>query len=130
MAFSDPIAQLLTTIRNAKDAQHRYCEGAYSNQNLSIVKILHENGFILKYETEKEARKIIIFLKYTKGRKSIIHGLKRVSTPGVRKYVKNENIPSIFGGIGISIISTSKGVMDNKKARELNVGGELICSIW
>ncbi len=130
MTVNDPIADLLTRIRNAKSAQHRFVDASLSKMNGSIAKILKDNGFIENFLTNEKTHKIRIFLKYTKNRESVIHGLKRVSSPGLRKYVPYTRIPKIFGGIGCAVLSTSKGVVDNAAARDLKVGGELLCYVW
>jgi small subunit ribosomal protein S8 len=129
MAFSDPIAELLTRIRNSKGAKQRFLDINLSREKLNIVKILKEKGFIRNYLVNEEKRIMRIFLKYSK-RRSVITGLKRVSRPGLRKYVGCDEIPIIFGGIGMVILSTSKGIVDGKKARDMKVGGELLCYIW
>ncbi|MCI5052119.1 MAG: 30S ribosomal protein S8 [Simkaniaceae bacterium] len=131
MAYvNDPIADLLTRIRNAVMAKHRYVDIPLSKMSLAIIACLKECGFIVNFITSDEKRKVRVFLRYADGRKSIIHGLKRHSSPGVRKYVKQADIPSILEGLGICILSTSKGVMTGDKAKEENVGGEILCSVW
>lgn len=131
-SISDPIADLLTRIRNASQAKHRYIDISYSKLKEAIVKILKERGFIAHFLIKEENKKITmrIFLKYTAGRDPIIHGLKRVSKPSIRRYVSSAKIPVVLGGMGISIISTSKGVMSGDLAREQNLGGELLCLAW
>ncbi len=129
MAFSDPIAELLTRIRNSKEAKQRFLDINLSREKLNIVKILKKMGFIRNYLVNEKKRIMRIFLKYSK-RRSVITGLKRVSRPGLRKYVGYDEIPVIFGGIGMVILSTSKGIIDGKKARDMKVGGELLCYIW
>ena len=129
MAFSDPIAELLTRIRNSKGAKQRFLDINLSREKLNIVKILKERGFIRNYLVNEKKRIMRIFLKYSK-RRSVITGLKRVSRPGLRKYVGYDEIPVILGGIGMVILSTSKGIIDGKKARDMKVGGELLCYIW
>lgn len=129
---SDPIADLLTRIRNASAAKHLYLDVRQSNMLESIVKILKDNGFVAHYLVKEENKRktMRIFLKYTANREAVIHGLKRVSKPSLRKYITSQKIPTVLGGMGISIISTSKGVLDDKAAREQNVGGELLCQAW
>ena len=129
MAFSDPIAELLTRIRNSKKAKQRFLDINLSREKLNIVKILKEKGFIRNYLVNEKKLIMRIFLKYSK-RRSVITGLKRVSRPGLRKYVGYDEIPVILGGIGMVILSTSKGIIDGKKARDMKVGGELLCYIW
>lgn len=129
---SDPIADLLTRIRNAAQAKHLYLDIQHSRMLEAIVKILKLNGFIAHYLVKEENKRktMRIFLKYAKNRESIINGLKRVSKPSLRKYVSCQEIPHVLGGMGISILSTSKGVVDGKMAREQNLGGELLCLAW
>ena len=130
MAFNDPIAELLTKIRNAKDAQHRYVDLSSSKMKLKILEILKQNGFIENFLVNEEEHKIRVFLRYTKNRQSILNGLTRISTPGWRKYVKYQEIPCVFNGMGLAIVSTCKGIVDGETARNLKVGGELLCKIW
>ena len=129
MSFNDPIAELLTKIRNAKDAQHLYVDVATSGIKLNIVKILKERGFVSNFLVNDDLKKIRIFLRY-KGKESLIHEMKRVSRPSLRKYVGYKDIPVRFGGLGINILSTSRGVMDDEKARQMKLGGELLCYVW
>ena len=126
--INDPIADFLTRIRNAKEARHRYVDIGLSKMKVSIAKILKEKGFIENYLVND--RTMRLFLKYTKQREPVINGLKRVSSPGLRKYVAQGKVPKVFGGIGIALLSTSRGVLDGAAARELKVGGELLCLIW
>jgi len=133
MAISDPIADLLTRIRNAIRAQHRFLDVPWSRMNESIVDILKGLGFIEQYlvkRTPAGRGTVRVFLKYRHGLRPVIRGLKRVSKPGLRRYVRSAEIPSYFGGYGESIISTSKGVMSGREAREKRVGGELLCLVW
>ncbi|NGX61543.1 MAG: 30S ribosomal protein S8 [Chlamydiae bacterium] len=132
MALHDPIADLLTRIRNAARAQLRFLDIPHSIMKEAIVKIMKENGFIAQYLVKEEDKKktLRVFLKFTPERGSIIHQLKRVSKPSLRKYVTHFEIPRVLGGMGISILSTSKGVMDGKTARKMNIGGELLCQVW
>lgn len=129
---SDPIADLLTRIRNASGAKHLFLDVSWSKMREAIVKILKENGFIAHYlvKDEKGRKTMRIFLKYAHDREAVIHGLKRISKPSLRKYISCNQIPTVLGGLGISIISTSKGVLDGDKAREQKVGGELLCLAW
>jgi small subunit ribosomal protein S8 len=130
MAFNDPIAEFLTMLRNAKDAEHRFLDAYLSNEKLSIIKILKDRGFIDNYLVDNVKKKIRVFLKYTPKRESIIQGLKRISKPGSRRYVCKKKIPHVLDGIGIAILSTSKGIVDDETARNMNVGGELLCLVW
>ena len=130
---TDPIADYLTRMRNAIAAKHRVVEIPASNMKKEITKILFEKGYILNYKFENEGshnQSIKIALKYHPVTKiSAISELKRISTPGLRRYVSVEDMPRVLNGLGIAIISTSKGLMTDKEARTLNVGGEVICYI-
>jgi small subunit ribosomal protein S8 len=131
--MTDPIADFLTRIRNAASAQHRVVEIPASNLKKEMTKILYDQGFILSYKfiKNKVQDSIKIALKYNKDSKqSVIKNIKRVSTPGLRKYVGANEMPRVLNGLGIAIISTSKGVMTNKKARQENVGGEVLCYVY
>jgi small subunit ribosomal protein S8 len=130
MSFNDPIADLLTNIRNAKDAKKCFLDVNKSREKINILKILKEKRVIEEFLISDEKRKVRIFLKYFKGGISVINGLKRVSKPGLRKYVPCDEIPKVFDGLGFAILSTSKGILDDKTAREMRVGGELLCFIW
>jgi len=134
MQITDTIADLLTRIRNASSAKHESVDIPASNLKKSIVKILFEEGYIKNYtviEDKKCAQGVIrVTLKYGEGKKPAITGLKRVSKPGLRYYTDVENMPKVLKGLGIAIISTSKGVMTDKKARKENVGGEVLAFIW
>ncbi len=131
MAVTDPIADYLTRIRNAQQAGHRIVEIPASRMKKSITEILYEQGFILKYKFDMEAGKqgiIKIALKYDPETKiPVIRKLGRISKSGLRKYAKSTEIPRIINGLGVAIVSTSKGVMTDKQARKENVGGEVIC---
>lgn len=131
---NDPIADYLTRIRNAVAAGHRLVEIPASNMKKAITKILFEQGYILNYKFEDTPNKqgiIKIALKYNPSTKlPAIRGLRRISTPGLRKYSKSQNLPRVLNGLGIAIISTSKGLMTDKDARRLNLGGEVICYVY
>lgn len=132
MALSDPIADFLTRIRNAAQSQHRYVDVSWSKVKENMAEILKSLGFIESYLVKHESKQrgtIRLFLKYN-GRQPAIQGLKRVSKPGLRKYVGHEDIPSYYGGMGASIVSTSQGVMAGNEARERKIGGELLCLVW
>lgn len=131
MSLTDPIADLLTRIRNAAKAQHRYLDIRWSKMKVAIAQILKDQGFIESFLVrEHEGIKTLrVFLRY-KGLKPVICGLKRRSKPGCRKYVSAKQIPVVLGGIGVSIVSTSKGVMTGESARQQNIGGELLCEVW
>jgi len=130
MAFNDPIAELLTKIRNAARAKHRYVDINLSKMKVNVVKILKEKGFIANFLMDEKKKKGRVFLKYNSKRQSIIHGLRRISSPGLRRYVEYKKIPYVQNGFGTAIISTSQGVMDDEKAREHKIGGELLCYVW
>lgn len=130
MAFNDPIAELLTKIRNAKNAQHRYVDLSHSKIKVKILEILRNHGFIENFLVNEEKHKIRVFLRYTKTRESVIQGLTRISTSGLRRYIGYDAIPRVFNGMGIAIVSTPKGVVDGETARNLKVGGELLCTVW
>jgi|ERR1017187_2061465 small subunit ribosomal protein S8 len=131
--MTDPISDYLTRLRNAIKANHRIIEVPASNIKKEITKILFEKGYILNYkfdETENNQGVIKIALKYNPISKvPAINSLKRVSTPGLRKFVGSDNLPRVLNGLGIAILSTSKGVMTDKEAKNLNVGGEVLCYI-
>lgn len=133
MAFSDPIADLLTRIRNAIKAQHRYVDIRWSKLKQNIAEILKNQEFIESFLVKQDNRNrgtIRIFLKYTDGRLPVIQGLTRMSKPGLRRYVGYQEIPRFYGGLGVSILSTSQGVMAGKEAKNRKLGGELLCLVW
>jgi len=130
---SDPIADFLTRIRNATRAQHRYVDCDWSRMKQNIADILKSHGFIESYLVKldnKQRGTMRVFLKYTDGRQPVIQGIKRVSKPGLRQYVGHQDIPRFYGGLGLSILSTSKGVMAGFDAMTKQVGGELLCLVW
>jgi len=134
MALTDPIADLLTRIRNAQQAGHRVVEIPSSRMKKSITEILYNQGYILKYKFDDNAGKqgiISIALKYDPvTREPVIRKLGRISKPGLRKYSKGSDVPRIINGLGVCIVSTSHGLMTGRQAREKNVGGELICYVY
>ena len=132
MQITDTIADLLTRIRNAASAKHETVEIPASNMKKAIVEILFDEGYIKKFVVSEDGKQgiIKIFLKYTDDKKSVITGLKRVSKPGLRIYSDVENMPKVMKGLGIALISTSKGIMTDRKARRENVGGEVLAFIW
>jgi small subunit ribosomal protein S8 len=130
MSFNDPIAELLTKIRNAKGAQHRYVDMSFSKNKVKILDLLRNHGFIENFLVNEEQFKVRVFLRYTKDRHSIIKDLKRISTSGLRRYIGYKDIPRVFNGMGMCIMSTPKGIIDGETARNLKVGGELLCTIW
>ena len=133
MTMSDPIADMLTRIRNANTAKHDTVDVPLSKMKVSIANILLDEGYIAKYDIVGEGvEKVIrITLKYGADKnEKIISGLKRISKPGLRIYADSENLPKVLGGLGIAIISTSNGVMTDKAARKLKIGGEVLAYIW
>jgi len=130
--ITDPIADMLTRIRNAIMAKHLEVEVPASKMKLAIARILKDEGFIEQYKLIKDGKQgiIKITLKYDENKNSVISALKRISKPGRRIYVNKKQLPRVLNGLGIAILSTSKGVITDKEARKLGVGGEWICSIW
>ena len=132
MQISDVIADMLTRIRNANDAKHATVDIPASHMKKAIADILVEEGYVKSYQVIEDGKQgvIRVTLKYTAGKQKVIHGLRRVSKPGLRIYSNCEDLPKVLGGLGIAIISTSKGIMTDKKAREANVGGEVLAFVW
>ena len=131
--MSDPIADMLTRIRNANTAKHDTVDVPSSKMKLAIADILVDEGYIAKYDLVDDGnfKNIRITLKYGADKnEKIISGLKRISKPGLRIYADNEHLPKVLGGLGIAIVSTSQGVMTDKKARKLGIGGEVLAYIW
>jgi small subunit ribosomal protein S8 len=131
MSMTDPIADMLTRLRNANKARHDRVDIPSSNLKVEIVKLLKKEGYISNFRIFKDRRQKILrlFLRYSDGQ-PIILGLKRISTPGCRVYCKKGKIPKIRAGLGTAVISTSKGIMSDVQARQNNVGGEVICTVW
>lgn len=132
MAMSDPIADMLTRIRNANMVRHETVEMPASKMKKQIAEILKREGFIRDAEFIEDNKQgiIRIFLKYGPNNERVITGLKRISKPGLRVYTKSTEVPRVLGGLGIAIISTSKGVITDKEARQMKAGGEVICYVW
>ncbi|NLU35867.1 MAG: 30S ribosomal protein S8 [Clostridiales bacterium] len=132
MAMTDPIADMLTRIRNALVAKHEEVQVPASNIKKAIADILTEEGYIKGYTVIEDGKQGIlnINLKYASNNERVITGLKRISKPGMRVYARKDEIPKVLGGLGIAIISTSKGVMTDNEARKQGVGGEVLCYIW
>lgn len=132
MVMTDPIADYLTRIRNANMVKHESLEIPASNIKKSMTEILKNEGFIKDYEVVEDNKQNVlrIFLKYDKDQQRVISGLKRISRPGLRSYVDSDNVPKVLNGLGIAILSTSKGVITDKEARAQHVGGEVIAYIW
>ncbi len=130
---SDPIADMLTRIRNASRARLEKVDMPSSKLKERIAQVLKDEGYIKHYRTIPEGNNKVtlrIFLKYTADNEGVISGLRRVSRPGLRVYVQKDEIPKVMSGLGISILSTSKGVLTDRAARRENVGGELLCTVW
>ncbi|HHZ12569.1 MAG: 30S ribosomal protein S8 [Clostridiales bacterium] len=132
MVMTDPIADMLTRIRNALVVKHASIDVPASNIKMAIADILQEEGFIKGYTRIEDGKQGVlkIDLKYGQNGENVITGLKRISKPGLRVYAKKDQVPKVLGGLGIAILSTSKGVITDKKAREEGVGGEVLCFIW
>ena len=133
MTMSDPIADMLTRIRNANTAKHDTVDVPASKMKLAIANILVDEGYIAKYDLVEDGafKTIHITLKYGADKnEKVISGLKRMSKPGLRVYANTEDIPKVLGGLGTAIISTNKGVVTDKEARKLGVGGEVLCFVW
>jgi small subunit ribosomal protein S8 len=133
MRPSDTVADMLTRIRNACMCKHRFVDIPSSKLKLSIVKILKSEGFVQDFIEKKQDGNqgtVRVFLKYTKDRMPVIHGLERLSRPSCRRYVSHKEIPVVLGGMGIAVVSTSSGIMTGRKAKEQGVGGELLCKVW
>ena len=132
MVINDPIADFLTRIRNGLIARHDSISVPASGMKKAIAKILLDEGYIkaADYIDDGLQGQIKITLKYAQGKESVIKGLKRISKPGLRVYAKNDEIPKVLGGLGIAILSTSKGVMTDKEARNAGIGGEVLAYIW
>ena len=130
--INDPIADMLTRIRNGLIARHDSVTMPASNMKKAIAKILLDEGYIKSFDCIDDGLQgqIKITLKYVQGKESVIKGLKRISKPGLRVYARNDEIPKVLGGLGIAIVSTSKGVMTDKAARVAGVGGEVLAYIW
>ena len=129
---TDPIADMLTRIRNANQMRYKEVEIPASKIKVEIARILKEEGFIVDYKINKDdvQDSMILSLKYGENKERVITGLKRISKPGLRVYVKAEDVPRVLNGLGIAIISTSKGLMKDKDAREQSLGGEVLAYIW
>ena len=132
MLVTDPIADMLTRIRNAISAKHENVSIPASNEKRAIAKILLNEGYIVSYEEVEEAghKNIVVVLKYDEEGESVIQGLKRISKPGLRIYAQKDKLPRVISGLGIAIISTHKGIVTDKEARKLGVGGEVLAYVW
>ena len=131
MSMTDPVSDLLTRIRNATQAKHETVDVPASKMKLEIVRILKEEGYIENYVLNRDSKQgtIRVHLRYSSGKKSVISSLERVSRPGCRVYTRRTSVPSVLGGIGICIVSTSKGLFTGKQAMERGLGGEVLCAV-
>lgn len=132
MVMTDPIADFLTRIRNANSVNHEKVEIPASKQKKTLAEILKGEGFIKDYEFIEDGKQGVLrlYLKYTADKHKVITGIKRISKPGLRVYANKDEVPRVLGGLGIAIISTSRGIMTDKEARKRGLGGEVICYVW
>ena len=132
MSMSDPLADMLTRIRNAGMVRYETVDVPMSNLKVGVAKVLREEGYIKDYQIVEDDKQGIlrITLKYGPNNEKVISGLRRVSKPGLRQYVKADDIPKVMSGLGISILSTSKGIITDRDARRQNIGGEILCEAW
>lgn len=132
MSMTDPVADMLTRIRNAARAQHRSVDMPSSKMKLDIVKILKDERFVSNFRVIEDQKQGIlrVYLRYLGKGQNAITGIQRVSTPGLRVYVSKDAIPRVAGGFGVAVISTSQGMVTDKQARRLGVGGEVVCRVW
>ena len=132
MSMSDPLADMLTRIRNAGMVRYETVDVPMSNLKVDVAKVLREEGYIENYEIieDKKQGTLRITLKYGPNDERVISGIRRVSKPGLRQYVKADDIPKVMSGLGISILSTSKGIITDRDARRLRIGGEILCEAW
>ena len=132
MVMTDPIADMLTRIRNANSVHHDKVEIPGSKIKLAIAEILKAEGFIKDFEVIADSKQnvICVSLKYGANKEKVISGIKKISKPGLKVYAKAGEVPKVLGGLGIAIVSTSKGIVSDKEARKLGVGGEVICYVW
>jgi small subunit ribosomal protein S8 len=132
MNSTDPIADMLTRIRNGVSAKHDAVQMPSSKIKVAIAKVLKDEGFIESYETQPDGvqETLTVRLRYGEGRTPVVSGIKRISKPGLRVYARKTEIPRVLGGLGLAILSTSRGVMTGSQARKLNLGGEVVCYVW
>ena len=132
MSMSDPLADMLTRIRNAGMVRYETVDVPMSNLKVGVAKVLREEGYINNYEIIEDNKQgtLRIMLKYGPNDEKVINGIRRVSKPGLRQYVKADDIPKVMSGLGISILSTSKGIITDREARRLRIGGEILCEAW
>ena len=130
MSTSDPIADMITRVRNAQNAGHAEVSVPVSKMKREIARVLKEYGYISDVTDDPEKRAIILSLRYTKDGEPVIRGIRRFSRPGLRRYAGADEIPMVLGGMGHSVISTSKGIMSGRQARKMRIGGEVLLSVW
>ena len=132
MSVTDPISDMLTVIRNAQSTKKEKADLPASKIKEEIIKIIKEYGYIQNYRRIEDGKQGIlrVYLRYAKSKQGVISGLKRISKPGCRTYVNNQNIPYVFGGTGLAILSTSHGILSGKAARAKKLGGEVLCYVW
>ena len=131
MSWSDPIADMLTRIRNGQAAGHEIVEMPASNLKAAIAKVLKDEGYVEDYEVEGDAKRVLrVALKYNAEGKPVIRGIRRESAPGLRRFCGWKKIPRVLGGLGVAVISTSGGVMSGLEARRRKLGGEIVCTVW
>jgi small subunit ribosomal protein S8 len=132
MSHTDPIADMLTRIRNANKALQAKVEMPSSSLKVELARVLKDEGYITEYAVTKDGSfdKLVVELKYTDGRRRVISQIKRISKPGRRMYAKKDNLPKVLGGLGTAVISTSRGLMTAREAQRLGVGGEVVCFVW
>ncbi len=132
MVMTDPIADMLTRVRNASSVYHQSVDIPASNLKREIARILKEEGYISDYEYTEDSKQGVlrIYLKYGENKEKVISGIKRISKPGLRVYATKDEIPKVLGGLGIAVMSTSKGIMTDKQARAEGIGGEVLAYVW
>ncbi len=132
MVLTDPVADMITRIRNASSVKHESVDIPCSKLKVEVARILKEEGYIREYKVIEDDKQGIlrIYLKYGPNKEKVLSGIKRISKPGLRVYANKEEIPRVLGGLGIAILSTSQGVMTDRAARKSNIGGEVICYVW
>ncbi len=132
MQITDVVADMLTRIRNAGTAKHETVDVPASNVKSAIARILEEEGYVKEVQTIDDGKQGVLrlYLKYTEGKRPVISGIKRISKPGLRVYASKDELPKVLGGLGVAIISTSSGIMTDKKARSLGIGGEVMAYVW
>ncbi len=130
--MSDPVADMLTRIRNASSVFHDSVDVPASNLKKEVARILKEEGYIRDFKVADDGKQgvIRVYLKYAPPKRQVISGIKRISKPGLRVYAKQDSVPRVLGGLGVAILSTSRGVMSDRDARRANVGGEVLCYVW